>query len=608
MLGDMDKTSHPQFRLTRRDAIKKGSGLSLNTLGLTNLGLARVGLKTLIAPASLGVSGVAGAASPMPLKLPNAARHLSSEQVAAHLLNRLGYGPRPSELASVAANPLAWIQAQLAPSSLSLPESLRARLDESAFLSRHPLQVVQEFRSLQRASAQAVVAGQDGAVQAANAAGLGQGTQDMQLPPGTVLPNRPATSATGANPSGSLNPLQQAAPQPAASPIGRFVNSVARPAIESRLLRAIESPRQLEEVMVDFWFNHFNIFQGKNTLRVMTGHYEHYAIRPFAMGRFRDLLGATARHPAMLYYLDNALSVAPGTIGGGRGNAGVTGRGLNENYARELMELHTLGVDGGYRQKDVTELARMLTGWSIQPPNRVLNTDMQAAPGNLEQMPGFWFNERVHDQGEKEWLGHRVLAQGQREGEFALDVLAKHPSTAKHIAFKLAQYFVTDQPAPALVKMLAQVFSDNDGAIVPVLTMLFSHEDFWAKETVGSKFKTPYHYVLSVVRATGFSPTNLQALSGAMANQGMPLYGCPTPDGYRNTESAWLNPDAMTKRINFATLLTSTRASNLATLETLVGNLGPLVSEQTKVVAREASKDPSLASALVLAGPLMMRR
>jgi uncharacterized protein (DUF1800 family) len=234
--------------------------------------------------------------------------------------------------------------------------------------------------------------------------------------------------------------------------------------------------------------------------------------------------------------------------------------------------------------------------------------DSQAAPGNIEQMPGFWFNDRVHDQGEKEWLGHRVLAQGQKEGEFALDVLAKHPSTAKHIAFKLAQYFVADQPSAALVSRLTQVFLETDGAIVPVLTALFNHEAFWAKENIGSKFKTPYHYVLSTVRALGNTPTNLQALSAAMATQGMPLYGCPTPDGYRNTEVAWLNPDGMTKRINFATQITSPRISLNLPLETLMAQLGPLVSEPTKSVARESAKDPALASALVLAGPAMMRR
>ncbi len=565
----------------------------------TDLGLA-LGL-------SLGFSGAARARDIIEFKGPSSLRHLTPEQIATHLLNRLGFGPRPNDIAAVAANPMSWLQAQLHPTSLGLPETLAARLEESAFLKRHPMELVQEFRSLQRASAELAASKAAGSVanpdaitpanvapRAASRLGAAQGTLDMQ----TVQAASGQTIAT--QEPGSLSPQ--------IPPLGRFVNSVSRPAIESRLLRALESPRQLEEVMVDFWFNHFNVFQGKNILRVMTGHYEHYAIRPFAMGRFRDLLGATARHPAMLYYLDNALSVAPGTLTTGANNGGGGARGLNENYARELMELHTLGVDGGYRQKDVTELARMLTGWSIQPPNRVSNFDTPAAPGNIEQMPGFWFNARVHDQGEKEWLGHRVAAQGQREGEFALDVLASHPATAKHIAYKLAQYFVNDQPSPALVIQLAKVFLEQNGEIVPVLSALFSHEAFWAKENIGVKFKTPYQYVLSTVRALGSVPSNLQALSGAMANQGMPLYGCPTPDGYRNTEAAWLNPDGMTKRINFATTLTSGRMGVNIPTESLITTLGPLVSEPTKTLARDAAKDPALANALLLAGPLMMRR
>lgn len=567
--------------MPRRDALKVAGHVSLNGIALRLPALA---------------TGLASTVSAEGPNLPNATRGLSAERVAAHLLNRLGYGPRPNDIALVSANPSGWIQSQLAPSSLVLPETLSSRLDEVAFLRRHPLQLVQDFRDLQRAQAEASTG---------NALSSG-GQAGVEV--------RAATEA--GRPGGQAAPVGQQQIALAASPLGRFVSSIARPAMEARLLRALESPRQLEEVMVDFWFNHFNVFQGKNILRVMMGHYEHYAIRPFAMGRFRDLLGATAHHPAMLYYLDNALSVAPGTARsrggqdgvGGLGGLGAANRGLNENYARELMELHTLGVDGGYRQKDVTELARMLTGWTIQPLNRAARFQTLPAPGSVDQIPGFWFNERVHDQGEKVWLGYRVQAQGQKEGDFALDILAKHPSTAKHIAFKLAQYFVNDQPSPSLVAKLAQVFLENDGAIVPVLSSLFGHEAFWAKENIGAKFKTPYHYVLSSVRALGVTPQNLQVLSAAMATLGMPLYGCPTPDGYRNTEAAWLNPDGMTKRINFATALTSRRMGLNMPMEALISHLGPLVSEPTKIIARETAQDDALASALVLAGPSMMRR
>jgi uncharacterized protein (DUF1800 family) len=509
------------------------------------------------------------------IKLPSNTRVLTRDQIAAHLLNRLGFGPRPNDLAQVAEDPARWISQQLNPHSIAMPAMLSSRLNESPFLSQNPIFVVQEFRNLQRAS-----------------------------PLATAIPQAPPSAPMNAEmTASSLSPAFQPA-----SPIGRYVTSIARPAVESRLLRALESPRQLEEVMVDFWFNHFNVFQGKNTLRVMMGHYEHYAIRPFAMGKFRDLLGATSRHPAMLYYLDNALSAAPGT---GRGPAGNP-RGLNENYARELMELHTLGVDGGFKQKDVTELARMLTGWSIQPPSQFNSSETPSAPGVIGQMPGFWFNDRIHDQGEKEWLGFKMPAQGQAEGEFALDTLAKHPATAKHISFKLAQYFVNDQPDPALVAKLAQVFTTSDGAISQVLAALFTSDSFWAKENLNVKFKTPYQYVLSAVRATGQTPDTLQGLSASMAAQGMPLYGCPTPDGYKNTEAAWLNPDAMTKRINFANLLFTSRSFsgniNSTSIESLFQTLGPLVGESTKKLALDAANDAPLAKALVIAGPLMMRR
>jgi uncharacterized protein (DUF1800 family) len=512
-----------------------------------------------------------------PVKLPSSTRNVSSEQIAAHLANRLGFGPRPGDLALIAEDPAKWIAHQLTPNTLSMPAALAARLNESAFLNQHPVKLVQEFRTLIRSNLQV----------ASNAANNSLNAEMLtsQAPPAGGAPSQPEP----------------------ANPLGRFVTSIARPAIESRLLRALESPRQLEEVMVDFWFNHFNVFQGKNILRVMMGHYEHYAIRPFALGKFRDLLGATAHHPAMLYYLDNALSAAPGT-GAGGGNP----RGLNENYARELMELHTLGVDGGYKQKDVTELARMLTGWSIQPPNQMISSDTPAAPGSIAQMPGFFFNERIHDKGEKEWLGFQVPAQGQAEGQFALDTLAKHPSTAKHISYKLAQYFVSDKPDAALVAKLAQVFLASDGDITQVLTTLFSSDAFWAKENIAAKFKTPYQYVLSVLRSTGHTPENLQGISGALAAQGMPLYGCVTPDGYKNTEIAWLNPDAMTRRINFANNLFSTRsfgnALNSITVENLLQTLGPLVNEPTKKIALANTSDTSLARALVVAGPAMMRR
>ncbi len=491
-------------------------------------------------------------------------------QAAAHALNRLGFGPAPGDLARVAQDPAGWIDLQLAPGTLALPTGLQSRLREAEILATDPVVALREYLETIAERNRELTAA---AAQAAEMAPSMQGMAPQRTEPNAVV---------------------------------RYVRRHQVPAIESRLRRALESPRQLEEVMVDFWFNHFNVFQGKNLVRVLVGHYEHYAIRPYALGRFRDLLGATAHHPAMQFYLDNWMSTAerPG------------GRGLNENYARELMELHTLGVDGGYSQADVTQLARMFTGWGFQPPRQRLRdgsypTGGGAAPGQPADMPGFLFNARAHDSGSKIWLGEAMTARGKAEGDYALDRLAVHPATARHIGFKLAQYFVADQPDAALVDQLARVFLAEDGQIVPVLRSLFSSDAFWAPGARGAKFKTPYHYALSAVRAAGLGGGNVQLLAGALAAQGMPLYGCPTPDGWRNTEGAWLNPDGLARRINFASQLARAR---LATgegpqeLDDLFVQLGPLVSEATRTEALSERRMPELAWTLVLAGPAMMRR
>jgi len=528
-----------------------------------------------------------------PTRTAQAASRAGGDVPAAHVLNRLGFGPRPGDLATVGRDPSAWIDAQLKPSELPLPAALTAKLRESQFVDADPIAAVREYVS--------IAAQNNLQPNVARSMEVGGDAASMQMNPAAA---RQAQAGQG---------------QQAATPLGRLVRAHQLPALESRLFRALESPRQLEEVMVDFWFNHFNIYQNKAFTRVLVGHYEHYAIRPFAMGRFRDLLGATAHHPAMLYYLDNWTSSVeregPRDGGGGGVGDGIR-RGLNENYARELMELHTLGVDDGYTQADVTQLARMLTGWTLVPVRQRRAEALLAPavrvvpPGHPADIPGFWFNPRQHDRGEKQWLGQRVAARGQAEGDFALDTLAAHPATARHIGFKLAQYFVSDRPDPALVARLAQVFKAEDGQIVPVLRALFESDAFWAPDSVGAKFKTPYHFALSALRAAGHSPANVIALSTQLASQGMPLFGCQTPDGYKNTEAAWLNPDGMSKRINFATQLAQlfSRSRDGVDVDALVAELGPLVTPATRRLVEQNRQDPSLAMALVLAGPGMMRR
>jgi uncharacterized protein (DUF1800 family) len=410
----------------------------------------------------------------------------TTEQQAAHVLNRLGYGPRPGDIDLVAGMGVRrYIDQQLDPAALPLPVTLTAQLAALDTVNRPAGAVLADYAAAQKQS-------------------------------------RDETDASKAQ--------------------RRLVaEKISRETADARVLRALESPRQLEEVMVDFWFNHFNVFIGKGDDRALIASYERDAIRPYALGNFRDLLGATAKHPAMLYYLDNVLSSAP--------NAKAKGKaaGLNENYARELMELHTLGVDAGYSQQDVTELARMLTGWTYD--KRKL----------IESNETFRFDARRHDNGAKTWLGQNVAPNGQQEGEQALDVLAMHPATARHISEQLAQYFVQDAPPPALVARMAQSWQDSHGDIRTVLRTLFYSHEFMAPAAMNAKFKTPYRYVLSAARAAATPVVNPQPLLSAMSQLGMPLYGCQTPDGYKNTQEAWLNPDALSRRIMFATGLAAGR-------------------------------------------------
>ena len=485
-------------------------------------------------------------------------------QRAAHVLNRLGYGPRPGDLARVSAMGIdRYIDAQLDPATLPLPENLTRALD--ALTTTHP--------------------------------GAGRELAAFLA----------ARAAARDDDVGAKRERRE------------VIARITRETAQARLVRAIDSPRQLEEVMTDFWFNHFNVFAGKGLDRALIGDYERDAIRPYALGHFRDLLGATAKAPAMLFYLDNWTSSAATqatpqptspTVNNVLDSVPVAGArkpkaratGINENYARELMELHTLGVDGGYSQHDVTELARMLTGWSFVP--RAL----------AETGRGFVFDARRHDNGDKQWRGHVIHPQGQQEGEQALDILAAHPATARHLSFQLAQYFVRDEPPPALVERMAQRYLNSGGDIRAVLHLLFHSPEFMAPETIGAKFKTPYQFVVSAARASGYSVTNVAPLSAALQQLGMPLFGCPTPDGYKNTRVAWLNPDALTRRIAFVTTLASGRlpltgmpepASAGIDARVLRTTLGSVITPRTMAVTND--NPPAMQAALLLGSPDFMQ-
>jgi uncharacterized protein (DUF1800 family) len=382
---------------------------------------------------------------------------------------------------------------------------------------------------------------------------------------------------------------------------------VVREAMEARVLKAVLSRRQLEQVMVNFWFNHFNVFAGEGLDRVWIGDYEDRAIRPHALGRFRDLLFAVAKHPAMLVYLDNTRNVAPR----GAATRGAT-IGLNENFAREVMELHTLGVDGGYTQDDVATLARVFTGWRVNPANSPKFPDIAAV-----------FEGARHDYGPKVFLGRKLVAQGKAEGEEALDILAASPATAHHIAYELAQYFVADTPPPRLVERLAARFLATGGAIGEVLKTLFASAEFW--DSAGQKYKSPYEYVISAVRAAGVPVNNVRPLLGWMSRLGMPLYECQTPDGYRNTEEAWLSPDSTLQRISFAVTLgrgSLPVSAGFDVADDGVGRqfdprepvaarrldeiFGSTLSSSTRAVVQAAA--PKLRAALILGSPEFMRR
>jgi uncharacterized protein (DUF1800 family) len=391
---------------------------------------------------------------------------------------------------------------------------------------------------------------------------------------------------------------------------------VADELLQSKLLRAIYSERQLDEVMTDFWFNHFNVFIGKGADRYLLTSYERDVIRPHALGKFEDLLVATAQSPAMLFYLDNWLSVGPDSdfangirrpsgyarhpryrrpaAQQGKGKRG----GLNENYGRELMELHTLGVNGGYTQKDVTEVARVFTGWTLKQP---------------KQGGGFTFEERMHEPGEKIVLGHRIRPNGEKEGLAVLHLLAHHPSTAKFICTKLALRFFSDNPPPALVDKMARTFLKKDGDIREVLATLFYSPEFWSPDAYRAKVKTPLEFVVSAARASGAEIEDALPLARQLQALGMPLYGMQPPTGYSVKSDAWVNSSALLGRMNFALSLTAGKmkgvqvdpdrfiaASNtppdaqatLALLETVL--LAGDVSKQTHDTIAAQLEDPKI--------------
>ncbi len=376
--------------------------------------------------------------------------------------------------------------------------------------------------------------------------------------------------------------------------------------IEHKLVRALYSNRQLEEVLVDFWINHFNVFNGKGPDRVMLTSFERDAIRPHVFGHFKDMLLATARHPAMLFYLDNWQSQVP------RDDlpvpAGVRRPGLNENYGRELLELHTLGVDGGYTQNDVIAVARAFSGWTIYDPQKFAE---------------FQFNPAGHDRKEKIVLGHTIPAMGgEQDGLQVIDILARHPSTATFISRKLAQRFVADDPPRALVDRMAATFLKTEGDLRAVLQTLFTSPEFLSEGAWQAKLKAPLEMVVSAVRALNGDVTDTFALAQRIADLGEPLYGKLEPTGYPNTGDAWTNTAGVLGRINVASALAAGQVPgvkvdmsrfNFKDPPTVAGELlnrapsaSTLAAIEKGIQGQEAT--PSILATLVLSSPDFQRR
>jgi len=449
---------------------------------------------------------------------------LTDREKAIHVLNRLGFGARPGDVDRVLAMGIAaYIDRQLAPQWIADPaatESLRRfptlEWTEAQLFDKfeRPLREAQRERRRDQAMAEGTK----------SAAALDEAERIRRMIPPENRPRR------------VLEELSQA-----------------------RILRATLSERQLNEVLVDFWMNHFNVFAGKGLDRVFITSFEEGVVRPRIWGRFEDLLLATAMSPAMLFYLDNAQSVADeahrparpipfrrGLFGrGGSANPNRVPGGLNENYARELLELHTLGVDGGYTQKDVTELARVLTGWSLARP---------------EQATGFVFRAPLHDIAPKTVLGMSFPAGGGiEEGEEMIRVLAHHASTARHIAFKLCQRLVADDPPRELVERVAKRFLATDGDLRETVRAVVTSPEFFDPCHYRGKIKSPFEYVVSAIRAVGGIPDDALPIARQIAQMGEPLYLCQPPTGYSDTARAWVNTGALVARLNFALQLAANR-------------------------------------------------
>lgn len=547
-----------------------------STVQITRRGLALVSIAAVLAT-TLSID--VGAQQ----KKKEQASRLSGEQRILHVLNRLGFGARPGDVEGVKAMGLErYVEQQLNPGAVS--DSLaETKVKDLPTLSMSTAQLYEKYpqpgqliRQLQRRG-------------------------DLPDDLAAVRQNKGKASAsqTPARPTAgeSMTPdaMVNKGDEPNSSPGGagknneeyrRLIrdyyleNGLQRPQRitaelqASRILRAVYSERQLQEVLVDFWTNHFNVFAGKGADRWLLTSYDRDTIRPNTMGKFHDLLLATAQSPAMLFYLDNFQSASPNArVRPNRPNRtrapGAQApaqsprqpRGINENYARELMELHTLGVEGGYTQKDVQEVARCFTGWTIFAPRGGGAAAMALMGAGARENAGkFYFNARMHDEGEKIVLGQKIPAGGgMKDGLLVLDILARHPSTAKFIATKLARYFVQDTPPSTLVDRIAAQFTASGGDIRETLKAIFFSPEFNSPEAYRAKVKRPFELAISAIRTLGAETNGGPQLHQWIARMGEPLYLYQTPNGYSDTAESWVNTGGLLERLNFGLTLASNR-------------------------------------------------
>src|SRR5271166_4013888 len=537
---------------------------------------------------------------------------LTPDEAILHSLNRLAYGPRPGDIERIKQLGLAkWIDQQLNPNSID-DSAVEARLQIYPTLQMPTSQLLAEYPNPKQAVKQEQKAQNQNQNQnqqpgAAAAAVIARDMQSKSAPASADPVQQAAqgadaainsmaqdmdSSASGANSSNttgsSTTPSKPNAPAPmkldpatrgaanrnslsvdpnavprAISDDSKRPQRVVEELAMAKTLRAVYSERQLQQVMDDFWFNHFNVFAGKGEVKWYLTSYERDVIQPHTFGKFRDLVTATAQSPAMLFYLDNFLSADPNAAARLAAERAARQqmrrgpynypprpqqqaqnkkpeRGLNENYGRELMELHTLGVDGGYTQKDVTEVARCFTGWTIEKPR---------------EYPQFKFDEKLHDPNPKIVLGKKIHAGGIKDGEQVIELLTKNPNTARFISTKLARRFVSDTPPPALVARMAKTFQKSDGDIREVMRAMIYSPEFWSRETYRAKVKTPYELVVTSVRALGTDVDTPMPLVQWTGRIGEPLYQCQPPTGYPDKAEMWVNTGALLSRLNFSLAL-----------------------------------------------------